>query len=228
MIDFIPSHSIGHVSHGWLAAKHHFSFGSYYNPNRIGFGKIRVINDDCILPQTGFDMHGHTNMEIITFVRSGAITHTDSQGNKGRTEAGSIQVMSAGSGIRHSEFNMESVATTIYQIWIEPKELDIAPRFDAHVFPAEYVTGNLPILVSGEYDAPLYIHQLASIYGGKVRQNERITHPLSQNAYVLISKGSICLNTTDASAGDAFALRLAPCVDFIATEDAEVLIITTP
>lgn len=228
MIDYIPLNSIGHVSHGWLEARHHFSFGSYYNPSRKKFGKICVINDDCISPKTGFDTHGHKNMEIITYVRSGAITHTDSQGNKGRTPAGSIQVMSAGAGIRHSEYNMENENTVIYQIWIEPKENDIPPRWETHDFPSTFVSGTLPLLVSGEYDAPLYIHQSASVYGGKIKKGSRIQHPLSQNAYVLISHGKLLLNTTHAVKGDAFELRSESCVDFVTEEDSEVLIITTP
>ena len=114
MVSVIKYKDLGGADHGWLKAKHHFSFASYYNPKRMGFGTIRVINDDIIKAKKGFDPHQHNNMEIITYVRSGAITHTDNQNNKGRTEAGDIQVMSAGSGVIHSEYNLEDKETNIY------------------------------------------------------------------------------------------------------------------
>lgn len=121
MIERRAFEGLGHANHGWLNARHHFSFGSWYDPKRMGWGALRVWNDDEIAPQTGFAPHPHTDMEIITYVRSGAITHQDSMGNSGRTEAGDVQVMSAGAGVRHSEYNREDVTTTLFQIWIEPK-----------------------------------------------------------------------------------------------------------
>ena len=120
MIELRPFAKLGGADHGWLKAKHHFSFGSHYDPDNMGHGSLRVWNDDEIAPNTGFPAHPHANMEIITYVREGAITHQDSLGNKGRTEAGDVQVMSAGSGIRHSEYNLEPTKTRIFQIWIEP------------------------------------------------------------------------------------------------------------
>ena len=120
MIERRPFASLGAANHGWLDAKHHFSFANYYNPARMGWGPIRVWNDDAIAAGAGFPPHPHANMEIITYVRDGAITHEDSLGNSGRTEAGDVQVMSAGSGVRHSEYNREDVTTRIFQIWIEP------------------------------------------------------------------------------------------------------------
>jgi hypothetical protein len=120
MIDLRPFSNLGSADHGWLKARHHFSFGSHYDPANMGHGALRVWNDDEIAPNSGFPAHPHANMEIITYVREGAITHQDSLGNKGRTEAGDVQVMSAGSGIRHSEYNLEPTKTTLFQIWIEP------------------------------------------------------------------------------------------------------------
>ena len=120
MIELRPFAKLGGADHGWLKAKHHFSFGSHYDPDNMGHGSLRVWNDDEIAPNTGFPAHPHANMEIITYVREGAITHQDSLGNKGRTEAGDVQVMSAGSGVRHSEYNLEPTTTRIFQIWIEP------------------------------------------------------------------------------------------------------------
>mgnify|MGYP000511677121 CR=1 FL=1 len=122
MIEVRPFASLGHANHGWLNARHHFSFANYYDPARMGWGAIRVWNDDQIAPETGFPPHGHADMEIITYVRTGAITHQDSLGNKGRTEAGDVQVMSAGSGIRHAEYNLEDGETTLFQIWIMPNK----------------------------------------------------------------------------------------------------------
>ena len=123
MIELRPFNRLGAADHGWLKAKHHFSFGSHYDPGNMGHGALRVWNDDEIAPNTGFPAHPHANMEIITYVREGAITHQDSLGNKGRTEAGDVQVMSAGSGIRHSEYNLEAKPTRIFQIWIEPRRM---------------------------------------------------------------------------------------------------------
>ena len=120
MIQPIFYDQLGQANFGWLAAKHHFSFGQYHDSQRMGFGKLRVINDDIIKPHSGFDTHPHRDMEIITYVRQGAISHKDSRGNSGRTEAGDVQVMSAGTGIFHSEHNHEDVDTNLYQIWIEP------------------------------------------------------------------------------------------------------------
>ncbi|HRQ61527.1 MAG TPA: pirin family protein, partial [Alphaproteobacteria bacterium] len=122
MINVYPVETLGRADYGWLQAKYHFSFGDYRNGRRVHFGALRVINDDIVKAGNGFDPHPHNDMEIITFVREGAITHKDSQGNVGRTEAGDVQVMSAGSGITHSEYNNESVDTSLFQIWIFPRE----------------------------------------------------------------------------------------------------------
>ena len=142
MIELRPFAKLGGADHGWLKAKHHFSFGSHYDPDNMGHGSLRVWNDDEIAPNTGFPAHPHANMEIITYVREGAITHQDSLGNKGRTEAGDVQVMSAGSGIRHAEYNLEPTNTRIFQIWIEPThqgrpaDLGRQSRFRSRIAPA--------------------------------------------------------------------------------------------
>jgi redox-sensitive bicupin YhaK (pirin superfamily) len=120
MIERRPFEQLGGANHGWLDAKHHFSFASYHDPKKMGWGPIRVWNDDAIAPNSGFPPHPHADMEIITYVREGAITHQDSLGNHGRTEAGDVQVMSAGSGVRHAEYNKEGDTTRLFQIWIEP------------------------------------------------------------------------------------------------------------
>jgi len=149
MIELRPFGKLGGADHGWLKAKHHFSFGSHHDPANMGHGALRVWNDDEIAPNTGFPAHPHANMEIITYVREGAITHQDSLGNKGRTEAGDVQVMSAGSGIRHSEYNLEPAKTKIFQIWIEPSTLGGTPTWGAKPFPKSDRSGNLVTIASG-------------------------------------------------------------------------------
>ena len=135
MLELRPFKDLGGANHGWLNARHHFSFASYYDPARLGFGPLLVWNDDEIKSQTGFPPHPHKDMEIITYVRTGAITHKDSLGNEGRTGAGDVQVMSAGTGIRHAEYNLESETTTLFQIWIEPAETGGEPRWGQQPFP---------------------------------------------------------------------------------------------
>ena len=153
MIDIRPFDSLGAADHGWLDARHHFSFASYYDPARMGWGRIRVWNDDTIAPQSGFPPHPHDNMEIVTFVRTGAITHEDSLGNKGRTAAGDVQVMSAGTGITHAEYNVEDEKTTLFQIWILPDSQGEAPGWDQREFPKASRDGGFEILASGTPEA---------------------------------------------------------------------------
>ena len=129
MIDIRTFNSLGHANHGWLDAHHHFSFANYYDPARMGWGRIRVLNDDTIGARSGFPPHPHRDMEIVTYVRTGAIAHQDSMGNKGRTGAGDVQVMSAGTGVTHAEYNLEDEATTLFQIWIETDRPNAPPSW---------------------------------------------------------------------------------------------------
>ena len=149
MIDHRPFASLGHADHGWLDSRHHFSFASYHDPDRMGWGALRVWNDDEIAPRNGFPAHPHRDMEIITYVRQGAITHKDSLGNEGRTEAGDVQVMSAGSGVRHSEFNLEDETTRLFQLWIFPREDGLPPSWGAKPFPRGARSGTFVPLASG-------------------------------------------------------------------------------
>ena len=130
MISIFPYSELGNHDYGWLDAHYHFNFGNYYHPDKSGYPQLIVWNDDCIQPRTGFPMHSHRDMEIITYIRQGAITHKDSLGNKGVTKAGEIQIMSAGTGITHSEYNHEDVETLLFQIWIHPNENNIQPRWE--------------------------------------------------------------------------------------------------
>jgi len=217
---------LGHADFGWLDARHHFSFGQYYDASRMGFGKLRVINDDVIQAGTGFDTHPHSNMEIITYVRQGAITHKDSRGNEGKTKAGDVQVMSAGTGIQHSEHNKESEATNLYQIWIEPNQQNVEPRWDAHQFPnQEPVESELSLLVSGDGTAPLSIHADAKIYAGRLVEGQVIEQSIDHNGYLLVSDGEVLVGGHSLSKGDAAEITDQQSLEIKAATEAEVLLI---
>lgn len=228
MLQHYTYESLGGADHGWLNAKHHFSFASYYDPEKLSHGELLVINDDRIAPQTGFDTHPHRDMEIITYVRKGAITHQDNKGNKGRTTAGNVQVMSAGTGIFHSEYNLENEETNIYQIWIKPSEKAVTPRWDAAEFPKAPVVSALQLLVSGDGTAPLQIHQDARIYAGRLTPDTEILHPVSGKAYLLVSEGQLLVNDISASKGDGVSITDEAEVRLVAQTDAEVLVIEVP
>jgi len=228
MITVYPYEELGHADHGWLDARHHFSFAGYLNRNRMGFGALRVINDDIVKAGAGFDTHPHEDMEIITYVRSGAITHRDSQGNEGRTGAGDVQVMSAGTGIFHSEYNLESEDTTLYQIWIQPKEKNVQPAWAAYAFPKEESDKSLSLLVSGDGKAPLTIHQDAFIYGGRLSAESEISHEIHNQAYLLVSDGVVEVDGHVLKKGDGAEITQQDAVKIKAQEPSEVLIIDVP
>lgn len=236
-ITLYPYSELGHANHGWLDARHHFSFARYWNPDRTDFGALRVINDDKIAAGRGFAPHSHDNMEIITYVKTGAITHRDSMGNEGRTNAGDVQVMSAGSGITHSEYNFEDIDTTLYQIWIESKIKNVPPRWDAKQFPREAYTDGLRLLVSGQPEhqesGALFIHQDAAIYGGQLIKGNQITQKIKHQAYVLASRGSITLSIQDGisktlNQGDGAEITDTPNFIISANDDADIIVIDVP
>ena len=228
MITHYPYDKLGHANHGWLDARHHFSFASYQNPKRQQFGALRVINDDVIKAGAGFDSHPHKNMEIITYVRKGAITHKDSNGNVGRTVAGDVQVMSAGTGVFHSEFNLESEDTNIFQIWIEPNQMDVTPRWDSFEFPKQAATDSLTLLVSGNGKAPLSIHQDAFIYAGHLNEGTELTHSIKHQAYMLVSEGSIELEGQILKKGDGLEVTKLTSITFKALIGSKLLLIDVP
>ena len=228
MLKHYPFDTLGGADHGWLNAKHHFSFASYHDPKKMSFGELLVINDDRIAPYTGFDTHPHRDMEIITYVRRGAITHKDSRGNKGRTTAGNVQVMSAGTGIMHSEYNHEDEETNIFQIWIMPRSRGIEPRWDAAEFPKTPSSDALPLLVSGDGTAPLSIHQDARIYAGRLAADSRLTHHIHGQAYLLVSEGEVDVDGHLAGRGDGLAISGQKAVTLTASMDSEVLVIEVP
>ena len=173
MIELRPFATLGAANHGWLDARHHFSFASYHDPARVHWGSLRVWNDDRIAAGTGFPTHPHNDMEIITYVRTGAITHRDSMGNEGRTEAGDVQVMSAGNGVQHSEFNREDEETTLFQIWIIPDERGGTPHWGAAKFPKGDRSGKFVALASGiEGDEALPIRANARVSGATLKPGE--------------------------------------------------------
>ena len=232
MIKIYPYNDLGHYQSSWLNARHHFSFSEYHNTQRMHFGALRVINDDIVKAGAGFDTHPHKDMEIITYVRQGAITHKDSLGNEGRTEAGDVQVMSAGKGIFHSEFNLESEDTKLFQIWIYPRKKGIKPQWDARTFPKDFVNGHFPLLVSGnkrdKSQGALYINQDARIYGGRLKAGHKLSHNVHHQAYILVSNGDIEINGQKLSEGDGAEITDINKVNITAINEAELVIIDIP
>lgn len=229
MIERRPFADLGGADHGWLKARHHFSFANYYDPKKMGWGPIRVWNDDEIAPQSGFPPHPHADMEIITYVRQGAITHQDSLGNKGRTEAGDVQVMSAGSGIRHAEYNLEGDVTKIFQIWIEPKERGGQPAWGAKPFPKGDRAGRFVTLASGlagDEDA-LPIRTDARVAGATLKAGETTEYALGEgrHVYLVPAAGSVEVNGVRLDARDGAAIRDEPVLKVTALEDAEVVLV---
>ncbi|WP_411288659.1 pirin family protein [Phenylobacterium sp.] len=221
--------SLGGADHGWLKARHHFSFAGYYDPKNMGWGSIRVWNDDEIAPRSGFAPHPHADMEIITYVRTGAITHQDSLGNQGRTEAGDVQVMSAGSGIRHAEYNMESDTTTLFQIWIEPDRRGGEPSWGARPFPKDDRAGRFVTLASGidgDADA-LPIRTDARVVGATIRAGETAEYPIGagRHGYLVPASGSVEVNGVRLEARDGAAIHDEDTLKITALEDAEIVLV---
>lgn len=229
MIELRPFNSLGAADHGWLNAHHHFSFAGYHDPRRMSHGALRVWNDDEIAPNSGFPPHPHSNMEIITFVREGAITHQDSLGNKGRTEAGDVQVMSAGAGIRHAEYNLEPVTTRIFQIWIEPTQDGGQPCWGAKPFPKDDRSGRFVTLASGfkgDADA-LPIRADARVLAATLKKGESADYQLgaARNAYLVPATGAIEINGVRANARDGVAVQDERTLTITALDDSELVLV---
>ena len=229
MIELRPFDSLGGENHGWLDAKHHFSFANYHDPARVHWGNLRVWNDDTIQPHSGFPPHPHRDMEIITYVRKGAITHEDSLGNKGRTEAGDVQVMSAGTGIRHSEYNREDEVTQIFQIWIIPTSEGDAPQWGAKPFPKGDRAGQFVTLASGyEEDADaLPIRTDARVVGATIPAGETVEYPLGANrkAYLVPATGAVEIDGQTVNARDGAAISDLDVLRITAREDSEIVLV---
>jgi quercetin 2,3-dioxygenase len=229
MIERRPFASLGHANHGWLNARHHFSFANYFDRSRMGWGSLRVWNDDEIAAGSGFPPHPHADMEIITYVRDGAITHRDSMGNDGRTEAGDVQVMSAGSGVRHSEYNLEGETTRLFQIWIEPNEAGGAPSWGARRFPKSDRSGRFVTLASGlpgDEDA-LRIRTDARVMGATIKAGEPVSLPLNPGgrAYLVPATGALEVNGVRIGARDGAAISDETALEIVGVEDAEVVLV---
>jgi quercetin 2,3-dioxygenase len=229
MIELRPYNQLGSADHGWLKAKHHFSFGGHYDPRNMGHGALRVWNDDEIAPNTGFPPHPHANMEIITYVREGAITHQDSLGNKGRTEAGDVQVMSAGTGVRHSEYNLEPSKTKIFQIWIEPTVEGGAPTWGAKPFPKADRSGNLVTIASGfenDIDA-LPIRADARVLATTLKAGDSTEYApqKTRHLYLVPALGAVEINGVRVNARDGVAIRDETRLTITALEDSELVLV---
>ena len=228
MIERRPFDRLGGGDHGWLKTKHHFSFSDYQDPSRMNWGALRVWNDDEIDAGTGFPPHPHADMEIITYVREGAITHKDSLGNEGRTEAGDVQVMSAGTGIRHAEYNLEPGVTKIFQIWIIPSSRGGAPAWDARPFPKGDRSGRFVTLASGLGDADaLPIRAKARVAGATLKAGETVTYALGEHrhAYLVPAVGEVEVNGVRVPTRDGLAATEVGELTITALSDAEVVLV---
>ena len=229
MIDVRPFASLGAANHGWLDARHHFSFAGYHDPERVHWGALRVWNDDTIAAKSGFPAHPHSDMEIVTYVREGAITHRDSLGNEGRTEAGDVQVMSAGTGIQHSEFNLEDQETRLFQIWIIPDAQGGEPGWGARPFPKHDRAGQFVTLASGmpgDGEA-LPIRANARVLGATLKAGESVTYATdpARHAYLVPASGRVVIDGIEVNARDGAAITALESFTVEAIEDSEIVMV---
>jgi len=220
----------GHADHGWLDSYHSFSFADYYDPRHMGFGPLRVINEDRVQPGSGFGTHGHRDMEIISYVLDGALGHKDSMGNGSTIVPGDVQRMSAGTGVRHSEYNHEKQGVTHFlQIWIEPKVTGIPPSYEQKHFKPEDKRGRLRLIASPDgRDGSVTIHQDALVYAGLFDGAERGSCQLTNDrGYVHVARGRITVNGHVLSAGDALKTD-GGAIELKDGAGAEVLVFDLP
>jgi redox-sensitive bicupin YhaK (pirin superfamily) len=229
MIDVRKFESLGHADHGWLDARHHFSFADYYDPARMGWGAIRVWNDDRIAAKNGFPPHPHRDMEIITYVRQGAISHQDSMGNQGRTAAGDVQVMSAGTGVRHAEYNLEDEDTTLFQIWVLTDTPNATPSWGAAQFPKGDRSGRFVTLASGYADDgdALKINSAARVMGATLKAGETAELQVdpARHVYLVAAQGVIEVNGVRAEPRDGVAITGEDKVAITAIDDSEIVLV---
>lgn len=229
MLQLRPFDTLGHANHGWLDAHHHFSFAEYHDPARTSWGNLRVWNDDLIAAGSGFPPHPHRDMEIITYVREGAITHRDSLGNQGRTEAGDVQVMSAGTGITHSEYNLEAVDTRIFQIWIIPQHTGQAPAWGSRPFPKGERGEGFVTLASGRAgdEDSLRIRADARLVAATLRAGETAEYRFEtgRSGYLVPAKGLVEVNGVRTGARDGLAIEREAVLTVVALEDSEVVLV---
>ncbi|MDR3523925.1 MAG: pirin family protein [Acetobacteraceae bacterium] len=229
MIEVQPFEALGRFQNEWLNARHHFSFGHYHDPARMNVGALRVWNDDEIAPGKGFDPHPHREMEIVTYIREGAITHKDSLGNVGRTEAGDVQVMHAGTGIVHAEYNMEATPTRLFQIWLVPNKARVAPGWGTREFPKER-SNALHVLADGR-DTPdstaLPLYADGAVLAGTVQAGQSLTQAIGRGriAYLVAATGRVRINGIDIGTRDGVTVRGEEAITIEGVEDAEIVLV---
>lgn len=230
MIEVRKFDTLGKADHGWLKANFHFSFAEYFDQRRMHWGALRVWNDDIIAPRSGFPPHGHENMEIITYVRKGSLTHKDSLGNEGRIEAGDVQVMSAGTGIQHAEYNVDDEETHSFQLWILPDRQGHEPSWGSKRFPKDARSGRFDVLASGrenDTDA-LRIQADARVLGATIAAGETVIYDLGgRKGYLVPATGKLEIEGEIAEARDGIAIADLDTLRITALEDSEVVLVDT-
>ena len=232
MITLRKSSNRGHADHGWLQSWHTFSFADYHDPAEMGWHGLRVINEDIVQPGKGFGMHGHRDMEIVTWILDGALEHKDSMGNGEVIRPGEAQRMSAGKGVLHSEFNpSQEQATHLLQIWIEPNVRGVRPSYEQTFFPAEERRGKLRLVASHDgREGSVTIHQDAALYAALLAPGETVRHALAagRHAYLHVARGAVRLNSQSLRDGDGAKIADEAELDIAATSDAEILLFDLP
>ncbi|HZH57015.1 pirin family protein [Yanghanlia caeni] len=232
MLEIRRSDERGVAEHGWLSSRHSFSFAHYYDPEHMGFGPLRVINEDRVLPGRGFGMHGHSDMEIISYVLSGALEHKDSMGNGSVLRYGDVQRMSAGTGVMHSEFNPSSTEPVHFlQIWIMPDTRGVAPSYEEKHFDTASKTGQWRLIASPDgRDGSVRIHQNAHVHAAILGESDALGYEIAdgRGVYLHVARGSVTVNGTALNAGDAVKLVQAPRIEVANAADAEVLLFDLP
>ncbi len=222
----------GHANHGWLDTHHTFSFADYQDPRHMGFGPLRVINDDTVEPGKGFGTHGHRDMEIITYVLEGALEHKDSMGNGSIIRPGNVQRMSAGTGVRHSEFNpSRGERVHFLQIWIEPRITGVRPGYEEKQFGAAEKKGQLRLIASPDgHEGSVTIHQDATVYAAMLDGKDAVTHRLAagRRAYLHVARGTVKVNGTPLKGGDGARIENESSIELKDAREAEVLLFDLP
>ncbi|MEQ1866222.1 MAG: pirin family protein [Micropepsaceae bacterium] len=218
----------GKANFGWLDSRHSFSFGEYHDPQHVGFGPLRVINDDRVAPGAGFPTHGHRDMEIISYVLDGALEHKDSIGTGSVIRPGDVQRMSAGTGIRHSEFNASKTEPVHFlQIWIVPERQGLSPGYEQKTFPSKETEGVLRLVGSRDgRDGSVTIHRDVDLYAARLVQGQEVKHVLRQGrgAWVHVARGAVALNGTRLKEGDGASLSTPGALHVDQADDAEMLL----
>jgi len=229
MIYLRKANDRGHARHGWLDSWHTFSFANYYDANFMGFSALRVINDDVIHAGQGFGTHPHKDMEILTYVLEGAVEHQDSMGNKEQVPAGEFQIMSAGTGVRHSEYNpSETERLRLYQIWIIPEKNGIEPRYEQRRFDAAH--GRQLVLSPDARDGSLKVNQDMELSRWALLKDEQAVYPIAadRNVWIQVVKGNVSINGIKATTSDGLAIRDEQALSIHADSDSEILLFDLP